>query len=119
MKFPEKYRIRHGESGSRTGENGAFIIPCKGTRDMIFCIASRAYDWEHVSVTIRQVKRGAKPRVPTWDEMCRIKDLFFDRSECVIQYHPPESEYVNCHNFCLHLWRPMTKIIPMPPKILV
>ena len=35
--------------------------------------------------------------------------------------HPPRSDYVNTHAFCLHLWRPtdLGAAIPLPPRILV
>ena len=68
--------------------------------------------WEHISV-------GYKNRTPTWDEMCIVKDIFFDEEECVVQYHPPKSEYVNNHPYVLHLWKPIGIKIPMPPKIMV
>ena len=49
--------------------------------------------------------------------MCAIKDMFFDHEETVMQLHPPVSEYVNIHPYCLHLWRPNNgRIIPRPPK---
>ena len=67
--------------------------------------------WEHVSVC---PKNGTMPR---WDDMCLIKDLFWDEEDCVIQYHPPKSEYVNNVPNCLHLWRPIGLTIPMPPSI--
>ena len=51
-------------------------------------IASDGFGWEHVSVSRRD-------RCPTWEEMCQIKALFWDEDDCVIQYHPPRSEYVN------------------------
>lgn len=31
------------------------------------------------------------------------------------QLHPAKSEYVNIHPYCLHLWRPLEREIPMPP----
>ena len=68
--------------------------------------------WEHVSVSRRD-------RCPTWDEMCLVKALFWDEEDCVIQYHPPRSEYVNNHPNCLHLWRPIGVSLPMPPSIMV
>lgn len=37
----------------------------------------------------------------------------------LIQYHPRESEYVNCHPNVLHLWRTRSQAIPTPPPILV
>lgn len=51
--------------------------------------------------------------------MCAVKDLFFEPEDCVIQYHPPKSEYVNHHPGCLHLWMPLNEKIPLPPKIFV
>ena len=51
--------------------------------------------------------------------MCYIKDLFFDKDEIVIQYHPAEKDYVNIHPNTLHMWRPHKKKIPVPPKIFV
>lgn len=65
--------------------------------------------WEHVSVSYPN-------RTPTWDEMCRVKDIFWNEEECVVQYHPPKSEYVNFHPYCLHLWRRIGEEYPMPPK---
>jgi hypothetical protein len=69
------------------------------------------YDWEHVSVSPRDVTR-----VPTWDEMCWIKSLFWTDDECVIQYHPAKKDYINTNEKVLHLWRPTSVAIPMPPK---
>ena len=36
--------------------------------------------------------------------------------ECVVQYHPPKSEYVNFHPYCLHLWRKVGENFETPPK---
>lgn len=55
--------------------------------------------WEHVSVS---PYRG---KLPTWDDMCEIKDIFWEDEEAVIQIHPKKSEYVNILDNCLHLWR--------------
>lgn len=30
-----------------------------------------------------------------------------------------KSEYVNCHPFVLHLWRPIKEVIPIPNKLMV
>lgn len=56
--------------------------------------------WEHVSVSPCNRKRATPP---TWAEMCEIKHMFFEDEEAVVQYHPPKSEYVNNHPYCLHL----------------
>jgi hypothetical protein len=69
--------------------------------------------WEHVSVSLPN-------RTPNWREMCFIKDVFWDEKDVVIQYHPKKTEYVNRHENCLHLWRPvLDDRIPTPPKELV
>jgi hypothetical protein len=75
-------------------------------------IASDELGWDHVSVSRRD-------RVPSWDEMCRIKRLWFDDDETVIQYHPKASEYVNnCRN-CLHLWKKQGVEFELPPTFMV
>ncbi len=109
---PEKFRITKGEfaSSSLDGNNGAFEW---GTLSgHIRTIASNGQFWEHVSVSFHY-------RCPSWKEMCIVKDIFWDEEDCVIQYHPPKSEYVNNHKYCLHLWRPTNEIIPRPPTWMV
>ena len=56
--------------------------------------------WEHVSIEL------CARRLPTWEEMAFIKDLFWDDEEEVVQIHPKKSEYVNITE-ALHLWRPV------------
>ena len=112
MKVPEQYRRKVGQlaTDKSYGNNGAFFIPFESFDLMV--IASDGEGWEHISVSL-------KHRVPNWKEMCFVKDLFWDDEDCVIQYHPPKSQYVNnCEN-CLHLWRPINEKIPIPPTLLV
>src|SRR5262245_53371563 len=92
------------------GSNSAFLIPYQSFTLRV--IASDGMGWEHVSVSLPN-------RCPNWREMCFIKDLFWDVEDVVIQYHPAKSEYVNVHDNCLHLWRPVEVRIPIPPKELV
>ena len=77
-------------------------------------IVSWGGDWEHVSVSII-----GENRCPTWDEMCFIKNLIWKTDETVLQYHPPENQYVNDHPYVLHLWKPQKFTIHLPPKIFV
>lgn len=111
---PNLYRFRDKNSlyGSddSIGNNGAFYISFESYE--LKCIASDGMDWEHVSVSLPH-------RCPNWKEMCHIKSIFWDDEDIVIQYHPKKSEYVNNHPYVLHLWRPIKKEIPRPPKILV
>lgn len=78
-------------------------------------IASWGAGWEHVSM-------NDKKFTPTWEEMCELKEVFWKDEECVVQYHPPKSEYVNNLSHCLHLWRPIEKFsgkLPIPNSLLV
>jgi hypothetical protein len=117
---PEKLeagRIRDGAYGSTPdyGLNGAFfVVGPNGTELAIIGSdgVDSDYNWEHVSVS-------TKRRTPNWNEMCFVKNLFWQEDECVVQFHPPKSDYVNCHPFCLHLWKPIRQQVPMPPAILV
>lgn len=114
---PEKWRItpelclRVGIPemlGTRAsdGMQGFFVI--RGDVPELRCIVSVGEGWEHVSVS-------RFDRCPTWEEMCLVKDEFWGPEEAVMQLHPPHSEYVNRHPYCLHLWRPTKVELPRPP----
>lgn len=113
---PNGARIRTGRlaTDNSFGNNGAFEFehykPASSLK--FFCIASDGEGWEHVSVSFPK-------RCPTWEEMCVIKALFWDPEDCVMQYHPPSSEHVSYHDFCLHLWRPVGVSFPSPPSWMV
>lgn len=113
---PNQYRLRKGfmASDDTYGMNGMFLIPKPNHASKLTftVISGMGLGWEHVSVSLPN-------RTPTWDEMCFIKSLFWGPDECVIQYHPPESQYVNQHKHCLHLWKPMGVEIPLPPMGMV
>lgn len=51
--------------------------------------------------------------------MCLVKSIFWDDEDAVMQLHPPRSEWVNNHRYCLHLWRPVGVEIPLPPSWMV
>jgi hypothetical protein len=95
-------------SDATYGNNGAFFIPGRpGSGPPFKVIASdgdgmpdNTQKWEHVSVSLPH-------RVPEWKEMCFIKAHFWDDDDTVVQFHPPRSEWVNNHNYCLHMWRPV------------
>jgi hypothetical protein len=113
FRVPNKFRVRAGRLASNDdiGNNGAFEVKLRHGQT-VFVIASDGLGWEHVSVSRRD-------RCPTWDEMCQIKALFWGEDDCVVQYHPPRSEYVNNHPNCLHLWRPTGAAMPMPDSLLI
>lgn len=114
----EKLRRNVGPYISSPGDRfGIFLVTkFRTTLHIMVCEACDEMPWDHVSVSGVKSGRG---HTPTWDEMCYVKDLFFDEAETVMQLHPPKSEYVNYHNHCLHLWRPLDGNIPHPPSIAV
>jgi hypothetical protein len=114
---PDKYRVRQGSLASDefTGNAGAFIIP-RGMNNIFSVIASDGEGWEHVSVHCTSLD---KERIPTWSEMCFIKNIFWDKEDVVIQYHPKETEYVDHHKFTLHMWKPIGVELPTPPIYMV
>lgn len=126
MRFPEQHRAHKGQKwADRIKESlltdpgipgGAFFIPREQTLKGLFyfCIASSGNGWEHVSVSI-----PSERRCPTWEEMCYINSLFWEEEDCVVQYHPRKSKYVNNHPHTLHLWRPLEEQLPEPDPIFV
>ncbi len=109
IKEVEKYRMTKGilASSQDYGNNGCFIIPFR-KKLFLNCVVSDEGGWEHVSI-------DANGRCPVWKEMCFIKDLFWEKDEAVIQYHPAESEYIRTHPYTLHLWKPIGIELPKPP----
>lgn len=91
---------------------GAFIVKHKRYGELMI-ISGMGLNWDHISISI--IQKGRKRKLPSWDVMCYVKDLFFEPEETVIQYHPPVSRYVNVHPGVLHLWRPQETDIPLPP----
>lgn len=134
----DKYRIKEGEFATPPGAHyGQFVLPVDSEATLFAVVIAtdgtggdlepeyaEAGLWEHVSLHIRyRTLRGAndKPltRTPTWDEMCAVKQRFWNDEEAVIQIHPPRSQYINTHPHVLHLWRPTHKEVPLPPQICV
>ena len=92
----QKYKVADWPNGY------ACRIPFNGVK--LAVIASLDTDdkgitWEYVSVSLPK-------RPPTWDELKFIKMLLWEPEDEVMQFFPPQSEYVNAHKNCLHLWRP-------------
>lgn len=110
---PEQFRVTTGRiaTTAAAGNNGLFFVRAPKC-DTLRVIISDQEGWEHVSVSLPH-------RCPTWAEMCRVKALFWDDEDCVMQLHPPKSEWVNNMQYCLHLWRPVGVEIPRPPALMV
>ncbi|MCM1532750.1 MAG: hypothetical protein NC114_10840 [Ruminococcus flavefaciens] len=53
--------------------------------------------YHHVSCSFRN-------RIPNWNELHGVKNLFIGKDRTAFIFFPPESEYLNLHPNCLHLW---------------
>lgn len=98
------------EIEGRDGFGGSYYdVKTNKTLNFIF---SWGCGFEHLSVS-------TPSKCPTWEQMCTMKEIFWQDDEVCMQLHPKKSEYVNNHNYCLHIWRPIDKEIPTPPSIMV
>lgn len=112
FRVPEEKRITSGRlrSNPALGNNGAFEFRIGNAKLLV--IASDGAGWDHVSVSVIE---SSFRRCPTWEEMCKVKDMFWSEEDCVVQYHPPKAQYVNNHEHCLHLWKPTYgALMPQP-----
>ena len=113
----DEFRVNHGKYISYPGDRfGAFKIR---RNDLVYTIIAadgspESGGWEHASVHLRHKRNLEIPlkRTPTWEEMCYVKHLFWDPEEPVIQFHPPQSSYVNIHPYVLHLWYHPNQLTP-------
>ena len=115
-KHLNQFRKDHPTLGKSPKDSlcGFFLIPSPvpGNHELRVISSGEHWDdplgeWEHVSVS-------TQTRCPTWEEMCKVKNLFWNESETVLQFHPKRSEYVNNFPYCLHLWKPRTEV-QLPP----
>lgn len=111
----EKYRADHPLGFEhKPGDNyGWFKLHNPSNGHALFVMAAPSdSEWQHVSVSRRF-------ECPNWDDMCFVKSMFWGPEDCVVQFHPPESDYVNMAKTCLHLWSWKGGEFPRPPSILV
>lgn len=100
----------YGVIGGST--EGVFMVRSPTDGGILRVVASAGEGWDHVSVS-------RATRTPNWPEMEAVKRMFFKDDECAMQLHVPVAEHLNCHDYCLHLWRPHNAEIPRPPAIFV
>ena len=91
--LPDNWRILE------VGIDGAAYRNRTGLAVMISCcIEADGKNWVHLSVSKRK-------EMPSWAELVQVKELFLGKDSLAIQVFPPRSEWVNHHNYCLHLYQ--------------
>ena len=125
------FRVRVGALASEDtlGNNGAFDVPAwelgmkSAYKVRFFAVVSDGLGWDHVSISVREklLRKKYIVRIPTWEEMQVITDFFFKPEEVAMQVMMPMAnpKRVNFHECVLHLWRPQTVELPLPPKYMV
>lgn len=119
FRVPESARMAfhplYGRMDASMGNNGVFRFFHQATGRTLNVIASDGMGWEHVSVSVA----NRPTDTPNWADMCFVKAQFWGPEDAVMQLHPPQSTYVNNHAGCLHLWRPVGQMIPLPLEMMV
>lgn len=113
----ERGRERRGQFATPPGVTfGRFLFALGGIFALV--LVGDGFGWDHVSVSL--IRRNGldrwKPieRCPTWEEMCRVRDLFFAPGAWVLQFLPPAADNISHHPYCLHLWAPQQASLPTP-----
>jgi hypothetical protein len=114
--IPTDFLIQFKVEGETYDINGVYLIKSK-KHGRLLIIASNDCNWDHVSVS-RRIKNNMS-KIPNWEAMSYVKDLFFLNNETVIQFHPEKTSYINTHPHVLHLWRSQLHEHILPPIELV
>lgn len=92
------------------GPSAGGFASTSGLRVLSSVVVDREQDgrrWHHVSASRAN-------RLPSWEDMCEVKELFVGLERKGIQIFPPRSEYCNGHPFCLHLWSCLDDVAWLP-----
>ena len=100
--FPRPQAIYKALPIARTmGEAAAEYMAGWAFNGLIILASAGEYDdgkgWLHV-------KKKKKSRLPTYEELTRIKRDFIGDDKKAVFVLPEKEKHVNIHNFCLHLF---------------
>jgi hypothetical protein len=62
------------------------------------CISKDAGLW-HISIS-------RKDRLPSYEELKDVRYQYLPDVPYMVQIFPSQEDFVNLHNYCLHLWEP-------------
>jgi hypothetical protein len=101
--FPSVLSSRWKRIGTAAGNSGWLYEERSGLR--VIASAEQHPDgkrWIHVSVS-------RQDRLPSWDELVAVKELFIGAEREAVQFLPPRSQWVNMHDNCLHIWHSLER----------
>lgn len=82
---------------------------------------SQTQDFQRVNVSLLDNDKKMIYRFPTWDEMCEVKETYFDPNWAAIEVHNYKTEMnmKKKEDYSIDIWMPFTKELPLPPTFLV
>lgn len=118
----ERGRLLTGRYPTEPGDAwGMFILKTEGLEKLRVLVGDGAFlaengkpPWNHVSVSVIPAFGKVVERLPTWQEMDRVKRLFFTPDTIAVQIHPAEDRHVSFSEV-LHLWELEGHTFPTPP----
>ena len=79
---------------------GAAIYRNKAQGLLVLVSLSMMENGEH----FLHVSVSRKSRLPSWDDLKRVKNAFIGEDREAVHVLPKQSDYINLHPYCLHLW---------------
>ena len=87
-----------------------FRTPC----DLLVCAAleeeASSRQWLHLSFS-------RADRMPDYADLQLVRRELIGTDRLSVQFFPAAEEYVNLHNFCLHLWAPWNFEVIVPEQL--
>lgn len=91
----EPYRVNWPGLESKVGDNfGAFQMSGDDGKQMRIICAPTDELWQHVSVSLAR-------RCPTWNELCKVKNLFWEDDEVMNMFDDRKYNWFKCPD-CLN-----------------
>lgn len=91
--------LDHSRDGVCFGRSGLSLSSAPPPKQTVILSGGYRDDvpWLHVSTAWPN-------RLPTWNELREVRELFLDDGLVAVQIFPPKAEYINVHPYCLHLY---------------
>ena len=91
---------------------GDYVDRGSQSKAVIDFLMTNPFDgFEHISVHIQD---DGEQQIPSWEEMRKIKDIFWDDDDIVAQYYPSKESYIYSHENTIHLFRCSSGLLPHP-----
>lgn len=125
MRLPAKVDMKFKIKGDKEVIDGDYQFPHPWIKNhFIFCNIDSSGEWEHMLAVLMKVVDQKTRRVKhvqrsfTYEEKTVLKMFFFLVEEVLVEFIPPNQDYLNNHAYETHLWR-FKGTLPVPDPIVV